>query len=142
MQCRLLIVLRLLIVVGLLLIIIVVGNTSGSNAEGNQLGRSQRGLGAGDGREDWYIRKLLKRLISLAVNDLLIAPHNLKALIQHIHALIHEPACGKATPEHLQDVGAGTSCGGGTTTVGSAEGAAATMEGLARGALGSLGVVG
>jgi hypothetical protein len=53
------------------------------------------------------------------VNNLLIAPHNLKALIHHIQTLISAPACGKDTLEHLQDAGVESRCGGGTTTVGS-----------------------
>jgi hypothetical protein len=35
-------------------------------------------------REDRDVGELLERLISLAVNNLLVAPHNLKALIHHI----------------------------------------------------------
>jgi hypothetical protein len=81
MRSRLLIVLRLLIVTSLLLIIIVIRNTSKANAKGSQLGKSQRGVGVGDGREDKYVEKLQERLVLLAVNDLLIAPHNMKALI-------------------------------------------------------------
>jgi hypothetical protein len=99
---RLLIVLRLLIVVDLLLIvIIVVRNMSKSNAEGSQLCMSQRGIGVGDRREDRYAAKLQERLILLTVNNLLVAPHNLKALIHHIHALIRALTCGKDTTEHL-----------------------------------------
>jgi hypothetical protein len=59
MQCRLLVVLRLLIIVGRLLIIIV-ENISWANAKGSQLGRSQRGVGIGDGREDRDIEVLLE----------------------------------------------------------------------------------
>jgi hypothetical protein len=54
------------------------------------------------------------------VNDLLVTPHNLKALIHHIQTLISVPACGKDTLEHLQDTRVGSRSGGGTTTVGSA----------------------
>jgi hypothetical protein len=78
MRSRLLIVLYLLVGSGLLLI---VKNTSRANTEGSQLGRSQRAIGVGDGREYRYVRKLQEWLIPLAMNDLLIAPHNLKALI-------------------------------------------------------------
>jgi hypothetical protein len=92
---------------------------SRANAEGSQFGRSQRGVGVRDGREDRYVEKLLEGCILLAVNDLLIAPHNPKALIRHIYALIHALACGKDTLEHLQDAGVGTRSGGGTTTAGS-----------------------
>jgi hypothetical protein len=50
MRRRLLIVLRLLVVGGLLLLIIViVVNSRRTNAEGSQLGRSQRGVGVGMG---------------------------------------------------------------------------------------------
>jgi hypothetical protein len=59
MQCRLLVVLRLLIIAGRLLIIIV-ENISWANAKGSQLGRSQRGVGVGDGREDRDIEVLLE----------------------------------------------------------------------------------
>jgi hypothetical protein len=72
----------------------------------------------GQGRwEDRYIRKCQEGLVPLAMNDLLIAPHNLKALIQLIHALICALARDKDTSEHLQDAGVGTRRGGGTTTV-------------------------
>jgi hypothetical protein len=120
MRSRLLIVLRLLVIVGLLLIVIIVKNTSMANAKSSQLGRSQRVVGIRDGREDRYVWKLQERLIPLAVNNLLVAPHNLKALIHHIHALIRELACGKDTPEHLQNARVGTRSRGGTTTAGSA----------------------
>jgi hypothetical protein len=65
------------------------------------------------------IGELIERLIPLAMNNLLIAPHNLKTLIHHIQTLISATACGKDTLEHLQDVGVGSRSGGGTTTVGS-----------------------
>jgi hypothetical protein len=58
MRCRLLIVLRLLIIAGLLLIVDAIQNMSRANAEGTQLGRSQRVVGVRDGREDRNIRKL------------------------------------------------------------------------------------
>jgi hypothetical protein len=116
----LLIVIHLLIVVGLLPIIVIIRNMSRTNAEGSQAGRSQWGIGVGNRREDRYVKKLLERLIPLVVNVLLAAPHNLKVLIQHIHALIRVPACGKDTPEHVQDTRVGTRSGGGTTTTGSA----------------------
>jgi hypothetical protein len=86
---------------------------SRANAKSSQLGRSQRAIGVGDGREDGNVGELLERLVPLAVNDLLVAPHNLKALIS-------APACGKDTMELLQDVGVGSRSKGGTTTVGSA----------------------
>jgi hypothetical protein len=41
-------------------------------------------VGVGDWREDMDIGELLERLVPLAVNNLLVAPHNLKALIHHI----------------------------------------------------------
>jgi hypothetical protein len=73
-----------------------------------------------DGREDRDIGELLEWLIPLAVNNLLVASHNLNALIHHIQTLISAPACGKDTPEHLQDARVGSRSGGGTTTIGSA----------------------
>jgi hypothetical protein len=54
------------------------------------------------------------------MNNLLVASHNLKALIHHIQMLISALTCGKDTPEHLQDAGVGSRSGGGTTTAGSA----------------------
>jgi hypothetical protein len=45
---RLLSVLHLLIITDLLLLLIVVINSSRTNAEGSQLGMSQRGIGVGD----------------------------------------------------------------------------------------------
>jgi hypothetical protein len=65
------------------------------------------------------VDELLERLVPLAVNNLLVAPHNLKALIHHIQTLISAPTCGKDTLKHLQDVGVGSRSGGGTTTAGS-----------------------
>jgi hypothetical protein len=100
MRCRLLIVLRLLIIAGLLLIVII-GNMSKANTEGSQLGRSQRGVGIGDGREDRDIGEFLERLIPLAVNNLLVAPHNLHALLHDIQALICVPTHHKDASEHL-----------------------------------------
>jgi hypothetical protein len=119
---RLLIVLRLLVGGGLRLIIIVRKNTSRANAKSSQLGRTQRAVGVGDGWEDRDVRELLERLIPLAVNNLLVAPHNLKAQIHHIQTLISASACGKDIPEHLQDARVGRRSRGGTTTMGSARG--------------------
>jgi hypothetical protein len=83
MWCRLLVVLHFLIIIGLLLIVIV-ENMSRANAESNQLGRSQRCVGVGDGREDRDVRELLEQLVLLVVNNLLVAPHNLQALLCYI----------------------------------------------------------
>jgi hypothetical protein len=116
----LLVVLCLLIVVGLCLIVIVRRNTSTVNAKSSQLGRSQWAVRVGDGREDRDVEELLERLVPLAVNNLLVESHNLKALIHHIQMLISVPACGKDTPEHLQDARVGSKSRGGTTTAGSA----------------------
>jgi hypothetical protein len=116
----LLVVLCLLLVVGLCLIIVVRRNTSRANAKSSQLDRSQRVVGARDGREDRDVGELLEWLVPLAVNNLLVAPHNLNALIHHIQALISAPACNKDTPEHLQDVGVGSRSRWGTTTADSA----------------------
>jgi hypothetical protein len=60
------------------------------------------------------------RLVLLAVNNLLVASHNLKALIHHIQMLIRASACGKDALKHLQDTGVGSRSGGGTTTTDSA----------------------
>jgi hypothetical protein len=92
---------------------------SSVNVESSQLGRSQRAVGVGDGREDRDVGKLLEWLVTLAMNNLLVVPYNLKALIHHVQTLISAPACDKDTPEHLQDVGVGSRSGGGTTTTGS-----------------------
>jgi hypothetical protein len=43
------------------------------------------------------VLELLERLVPLAVNNLLVAPHNLKMLIHHIQTLISASACGKDT---------------------------------------------
>jgi hypothetical protein len=102
MWCWLLIVLHLLIVVGLLLIIVVIGNTSRANGEGSQIGRSQRGVEVRDGREDRYVEKLQERLILLAMNDLLIVPHNLQVLLHDIHGLIRALTHRKDASEHLK----------------------------------------
>jgi hypothetical protein len=90
-----------------------------ANAESSQLDRSQRAIGVGDGQEDRDVRELLERLIPLAMNNLLVASPNLKALIHHIQTLISALACGKDTPEHLQDAGVGSRSGGGTITTSS-----------------------
>jgi hypothetical protein len=81
---QLLIVLYLLVVGGLRLIVVVRRNTSRANAESSQLDRIQRAIRAGDGWEDRDVGEFLERLIPLAVNNLLLAPHNLKALIHYI----------------------------------------------------------
>jgi hypothetical protein len=90
---------------------------SRANVKSSQLGRSQQAIGVRDGRENRDVRELLERLIPLAVNNLLVAPHNLKVLIHHIQMLISASACGKDTSEHLQDAGVGSWSRGGTTTV-------------------------
>jgi hypothetical protein len=93
---------------------------SRANAKSSQLGRSQRAIGVGDGWEDRDVREHLEWLAPLAVNNLLVAPHNLKALIHHIQTLISAPTYGKDTPDHLQDNGVGSRSRGDTTTTGSA----------------------
>jgi hypothetical protein len=117
---QLFIILHLLVVIGLCLIVVVRRNTSRANAKSNQLGRSQRAVGVRDGWEDRDVGELLERLVPLAVNNLLVASHNLKALIHHIQTLISALVCGKDTPEHLQNAGVGSMSRGGTTTAGSA----------------------
>jgi hypothetical protein len=89
---------------------------SRANVKSSQLGRSQRAIGVRDGREDRDIGELLERLIPLTVNNLLVTPHNLKALIYHIQTLISALTCGKDTSKHLQDIGVERKSGGGTTT--------------------------
>jgi hypothetical protein len=74
---------------------------SSVNVESSQLGRSQRAVGVGDGREDRDVGKLLEWLVTLAMNNLLVVPYNLKALIHYVQTLISAPACDKDTPEHL-----------------------------------------
>jgi hypothetical protein len=101
MWCQLLIALRLLIVDGLLLIIIIIRNMSRANTEGSQLGRSQRGVGVGDRWKDRNIGKLQEQLIPLSMNDLLVAPHNLQALLHDIQAMIHVLTHHKDASEHL-----------------------------------------
>jgi hypothetical protein len=120
MRCRLLVILRLLIITGQLLIIIIVRNMSRANAEGSKLGRSLRGVGVRDRREDRNIRKLQERLIPLVMNDLLVAPHNLQALLHDIQALIHVLTHRKDAFEHLQKSALGVGGRRGTTAAGSA----------------------
>jgi hypothetical protein len=93
---------------------------SRANVKSSQLGRSQRAIGVGDERDDRDIEELLERLIPLAVNNLLVVPHNLKTLIHHIQILISAPVYGKDILEHLQDARVGSRSRGGTTTTGSA----------------------
>jgi hypothetical protein len=78
---------------------------------------SRRGRGQA-GRQG--VEELLERLGPLAVNNLLVVPHNLKALIHHIQTLISVSACDKDTSKHLLDVGVGSRSRGGTTIAGSA----------------------
>jgi hypothetical protein len=120
---QLLVVLGLLIVIGLLFIIIIVVEAGrsmrGTNAKDGQLSRSQRGIGVEYGREDRHVRELKEWLITLTVNDLLVAADNLHALLYHIQTLIGTAAYGEDTLEHLQEPGVGAGGGGGTTTLGS-----------------------
>jgi hypothetical protein len=118
MRCLLLVVLCLLIVASLLLIV-VIRNMSRANAEGNQLCRSQRGVGVGDMREDRDIGELLERLVPLVVNNLLVAPHNLQVLLHEIQALIHASTHHKDTSEHLQKAAASAGGRRGTSATGS-----------------------
>jgi hypothetical protein len=115
-QSRLLVILRLLVVSSIRLIIIVGRNTSMANTKSSQLSRSQGVVGVRDGREDRDVGKLLERLVPLAVNNHLVAPHNLKVLIHHIQTLISAPTCDKDTLKHLQDARVGSRSEGGTTT--------------------------
>jgi hypothetical protein len=69
---------------------------------------------------DRHVMELKKWLILLTVNDLLVAVNNLKALFQHIHALICAMAHGEDTLEHLQEARVGDGGGGDTIAVGSA----------------------
>jgi hypothetical protein len=95
------------------LIVIVRRNTSRANVESRKLNRSQRAIGVRDGWEDRDVGELLEWFVPLAVNNLLVVPHNLKALIHHIQVLISALACGKDTSEHLQDARDGSRSGGG-----------------------------
>jgi hypothetical protein len=73
----------------LLIITVVIVNTSRTNTKSSQLSRSQRVKGVGDGWLDRDAEELKDWLIPLTVDSLLVALHNLKALLQHIQALIH-----------------------------------------------------
>jgi hypothetical protein len=79
-----------------------------------------------DGREDRDIGEILERRIPLAMNNLLVTPHNLKALMHHIQTLISVSACGGAE---------------GAPPLRVVRDGVATEE-LAREALGSLGIAG
>jgi hypothetical protein len=59
------------------------------------------------------------RSIPLAVENLLLPPKDLCAVLRNIHALVGPVGHGQDTPEHLQEAGVGTGGGGGTTTLGS-----------------------
>jgi hypothetical protein len=121
MPHQLLAVFRLLIVVGLLsIIIVVIRDTSGTDAKSSQLSMSQRGIWVGDGLEDRYVGELKEQLMPLIVDDLLVAPNNLKVLFHHIHALICAPAHSEYGFEHLQETKVGAGGGGDTTVAGSA----------------------
>jgi hypothetical protein len=121
MPHQLLIILHLLVIIGFLfIIIIVVGSMCRADAKSSQLSRSQRDIWFGDGWVDRHARELKKRLILLTMNDLLVAPDDLNALLHHLHVLICVTAYGKDTLEHLQDAKVGARGGGGTTTAGSA----------------------
>jgi hypothetical protein len=92
-----------------------------SSSEETQTGPIPKAVvGVGDGWEDRDVGELLQWLVPLAVNNLLVAPHNLKALIHHIQTLISASTYGKDTLEHLQVARVGSRSGGGTTTMGSA----------------------
>jgi hypothetical protein len=107
---ELLIVIHLLIVVGgllLIIIVVIVGSTSGTNAKSSQLSRSQRGIGVVNGRVDGHSREPKKWLIPRTMDNLLVAPNYLKALLHHIHALICVGAHSKHALEHLQEARVG-----------------------------------
>jgi hypothetical protein len=77
---------------------------------------SHRGQGR-VGRQD--VGELKEQLIPLTINSLLVASHNLKALLQHIQALICSPTHSKYVSEHLHNTSVGAGDGGGTTAAGS-----------------------
>jgi hypothetical protein len=87
-----------------------------TNTKGSQLNRSQWGIGIRDGWEDRDVGELMKWLIPLAVNDLLVTPNNLLALLHDIHVLIRAPAHSKYASKHLHKAGVGAGGRGGTTT--------------------------
>jgi hypothetical protein len=87
--------------------------------KGSQLSRSQRGVGVGDGREDRDVEELLEWLVPLAVNNLLVVPHNLQVLLYDIQALIRALTHHKDASEHLQKAAVGTEGRRGTTVAGS-----------------------
>jgi hypothetical protein len=125
---ELLVVLRLLVIIGLLfiIIIIIVGRSMrGTDAKISQLSRSQWDIGVGDGWVDRHVRELKKWLISLTVDNLLVASNDLNALL-HMrcsicdapYALICAAAHGEDTMKHLQETGV-LRGGRGTTAAGS-----------------------
>jgi hypothetical protein len=72
------------------------------------------------GRVDRLLRELNKKVIPLAMNNLLVHVKSVDAVIHDIHALVCAMAHEKDTPEHLQDARISTGGSGGTTTTGSA----------------------
>jgi hypothetical protein len=58
-------------------------------------------IGVEDGWKDRDVGELQEQLIPLAANNLLVALHNLKALIHRFQMLISAPTYGKDTLEHL-----------------------------------------
>jgi hypothetical protein len=63
------------------------------------------------------------------VDNLLVVPHNLKALVHDIHALIRAPAHIKNAFEHLHKAGIDTRSGGGGTTIVGSEGRSVSWSG-------------
>jgi hypothetical protein len=66
------------------------------------------------------VGKLQERLISLAMNDFMVAPHNLHALLYDIQALIRALTHRKDASEHLQKAVVGAGGRRGTPAAGSA----------------------
>jgi hypothetical protein len=66
------------------------------------------------------VGELLEWLIPLAVNNLLVASHNLRALLHDIQALIRASTHRKDASEHLQKAIVGVGGRRGTTVAGSA----------------------
>jgi hypothetical protein len=67
-----------------------------------------------------HVWELNKRLILLAMNDVLVAMNNVESLLHHIHSLICATTHSKYTSECLQEPGVRVGGGGGTLAVGSA----------------------
>jgi hypothetical protein len=79
---------------------------------------SQRGVRVGDGWVNQLLGELDKRVIPLTMNDVLVPPEDVGAVLMDIHALVGAMTHGEESMKHLQDAGVSSRGGRGTTIVG------------------------